>query len=210
MTARTLGLDESELCVLRKLKTPKHIQDFLETLPINFEERGDMFMSPRRVLRERKAHCLEGAVLAAAALALRGLPPLLLDFETIPGDESHVVALFRERGQWGAVSKTNHAVLRYRDPVYRSVRELALSYFHEYFLDSGKKTLRSYGALNLARFNRRNWATDEKDLWYIEDALAAVRHSPIVPPTLARSLRRADPIEREAGTLVVWRKPRRP
>lgn len=209
MRSRTPLFDEKELRVLRKLKTPRHIQDFLETLPINFEEEGDMFMSPRRVLRERKAHCLEGAVLAAAAFAFHGRPPLLLDLETIPSDESHVVALFREKGRWGAVSKTNHAVLRYRDPVYRSVRELALSYFHEYFLDHGKKTLRSYGTLNLARFSRRNWTTDEADLWYIEDALVATRHFPIVTPALTRRLRTADPIERKAGMLSVWRKPRR-
>ena len=188
MAKQAIAFTDRELHVLRKLKTPKHIQDFLETLPINFEKEGDTFMSPVRVLREKKAHCLEGAVFAAAALARRGHPPLLLDLETTLKDESHVVAIFRERGRFGAVSKTNHAVLRYRDPVYRSVRELAVSYFHEYFLDSGEKTLRSYGTLNLTRFNRRNWTTDEKDLWYIESALVNARHFPIVTPAVASAL----------------------
>lgn len=209
MARHALGFNEKELRVFQKLKNPRHIQDFLETLPINFEEHHDTFMSPRRILRERKAHCLEGAVFAASALAVHGRPPLLLDLETTPNDESHVVTVFRERGRWGAVSKTNHAALRYRDPVYRSVRELAISYFHEYFLDSGTKTLRSYGTLNLARFNRRNWTTDEEDLWYIERALVAARHFPIVTSARARFLRRADPIEQKAGKLTAWQKPQR-
>jgi hypothetical protein len=87
--------------------------------------------SPRRVLRERTAHCLEGAVFAAAALRVLGFPPLLLDLEAVQ-DTDHVVAVFRSRGHWGAIAKSNFSGLRYREPVYRSVRELIMSYFDGY------------------------------------------------------------------------------
>src|SRR5512142_217167 len=139
----------------RRLDSPRKVQDFLDAVPMNFCEDGDTCMSPRRVLRENRAHCLEGAMFAAAAFRTHGRPPLVLDLEATDDDHDHVVALFRERGRWGAVSKTNHAVLRYREPVYRSVRELALSYFHEYFLDDGRKTLRRYSdPVDLSRFDR--------------------------------------------------------
>src|SRR3989344_5895747 len=131
----TYGLTRTELVALRRLRTPQKIQDFLNTLPANFELRGETYRSPRGVLRDRTAHCFEGALLAAAAFLVNGEPLLLLDLKTAADvqDTDHVVALFRRRGRWGSVSKTNHAVLRYREPVYRTVRELALSYFHEYF-----------------------------------------------------------------------------
>jgi hypothetical protein len=145
------NLTKSELKILRKLNTPIKIQDFLDTLPINFEKRGDTQMSPRKVLREKKAHCIEGALLAAAALWIAGEEPLLMDLKAMPHDDDHVVALYKINGLWGAISKTNHATVRFRDPIYRTVRELALSYFHEYFLDkdskkakAGQKVLYSY------------------------------------------------------------------
>ncbi len=115
-------LSPAEHRVMRKLSTPQKIQDYLDSLPINFEEKGETILSPRRVLRERKAHCIEGAFFAAASLAYHGYPPLLMDFRTLPNDEDHVVAVFKEKGHWGAISKTNHAILRWRDPVYRSAR----------------------------------------------------------------------------------------
>ncbi len=192
--------------MLKKLSSPKRIQDFLDALPINFEEHADTCMSPRRVLREGKAHCLEGALLAALALSLQGERPLLLDLTSVEGDDDHVVALFRSRGRWGAISKTNHAVLRYREPIYTTVRELALSYFHEYFTNDGKKTLRSYSVpVDLRRFDRRGWTTEEEDLWYIVDALDAARHTTILSSGQARCLRRADAIEIEAGKMVEWK-----
>ena len=196
----------SELTVLKKLNTPRKIQDFLETLLINFEEYGETCMSPRRVLREHKAHCMEGALLAAAALWLKGHPPLLLDLMSKNGDDDHVVTLFRQHGHWGAISKTNHAVLRYREPIYKTVRELALSYFHEYFLDNGKKTLRSYSdPLDLRKLTKKDWVTSEKDLWYITWALNKAPHTKILTPQMSRTLRRADPIEIRAGKIVEWR-----
>ncbi len=201
------GFDRGELAVLRKLNAPWKIQDHLEKLSANFEERGDMFMSPRRVLREKKAHCLEGAVFAAAALWVNGSAPLLMDLCATDDDLSHVVALFKVRGRWGAIGKTNHAVLRYRDPVYQNIRELAMSYFHEYFLDDGRKTLRSYSEpLDLRRFKDDQWTVTEKDLWYIDEALDKQKHYPLFPARTQRILRRADPIERQAGKLTQWAK----
>src|SRR3989344_3456038 len=125
-------LSPAEKKIFRKLITPQKIQDYLDTLPVNFEQKGETYMSPRRAIRARAAHCFEGALLAAAALAYHGKPPLLMDFRPTPTDGDHVVAVFCERGRWGAISKTNHAILRYRDAVYESPRELAMSFFHAY------------------------------------------------------------------------------
>ncbi len=191
-----------EFHVFKKLDTPAKVQDFLETLPINFERGGDTCRSPRMTLRARKAHCMEGALLAAAALWYHGKPPLLLDLKTGRGDESHVVALFKERSRWGAISKTNHAVLRYRDAVYVSPRELAMSYFHEYFLDDGRKTLRSYSKpFDLTKY-RGDWLTSAKHLWKLIDVLDRSPHRALAPRGI--KLRKADAIERKAGKLVQY------
>ena len=201
------GLSEKEFYVLKKLNTPQKIQDFLDTLPINFEKGGDTCLSPRAVLREKKAHCIEGAMLAAVALWIAGERPLLLDFKTPPEDEDHVVALYKQNGYWGAISKTNHAVLRFRDPVYRTTRELALSYFHEYFItDTGKKTLTSYSRpFSLARFGAK-WITSEKNLWYIASSLDKSPHTKIVPKKNARLIRPVSKIERATFKLTEWTK----
>ena len=198
-----LGFRKEELAVISKLRTPQKIQDFLEKIRINFEEKGETCRSPRRVLRDRKAHCLEGALFAAAALWLHGKPPLLLDLTSGRGDDDHVVTLFQRNGYWGAISKTNHAVLRYREPIYKNVRELAMSYFHEYFLDNGRKTLRSYSEpLDLRKFKDKNWVTSEKDLWYIVRALNKQKHFSMVPQKAAGTLRKADKVEIKAGKIV--------
>lgn len=202
----TLGFDQKELSILKPLRTPQKIQDFLETIPINFERDGETCRSPRRVLRDKTAHCLEGAMLAAAALWVHGEPPILMDLNTTADDENHVVALFRRNGYWGALSKTNHAVLRYREPVYKTLRELALSYFHEYFLNDGRKTLRSFSKpLDLRSKKYHGWTTVEEDLWNISKDLDYVEHENIVPPSYIHSLRRADPIEITAGKIVEWK-----
>lgn len=194
-----------ELRLLLVLRSPRKIQDFLDTLPMNFETGGETCHSPRRVLRDRTAHCMEGAMLAAAALRLLGHPPLVMDLKAHRDDLDHVVALFRERRCWGAISKTNHGVLRYREPVYRTIRELAMSFFHEYFLDDGRKTLRSYSRpVDLSRFDRDGWMTAEEDIWSIPAYVDAVRHFPILTPAQLRKLRRADPIERKMGALTEW------
>jgi hypothetical protein len=196
-----------EFAVFKKLNTPEKIQDFLDDhIKINFEKGGNTSRSPLMVLRCREAHCIEGALLAAAALWYHGEPPLLLDLKTKKGghDHDHVVALFKRNGYWGAISKTNHAVLRYRDPIYRTIRELVLSYFHEYFLDSGVKTLRTYSRpFSLLPFGD-NWLTSTEDLWEINNALDESPHVAIVPKPLAGKLRLAHPVERKAGKIVEW------
>lgn len=200
------GLSPKELRVLQKLSTPQKIQDFLDHTPINFEKRGDTYMSPRRVLREKKMHCLEGALLSAAALLVHGEQPLLLDLTSEKGDDDHVVALFKQNGYWGALSKTNHAVLRYRDPIYKTVRELALSYFHEYYLaKNGKKTLVSYSKPFDMRRLGYEWIISENDLWEVEDALNAQPHFPFVPKKNKKYIRPATPFERRVTNETEWK-----
>ena len=189
--------------VFKKLNSPSKIQDFINKIPINFEPEGETCHSPLMVLKNKKAHCMEGAVLAAACFWYHGKPPLLLDLKTIK-DDDHVVALFKENGRWGAVSKTNHAVLRYRDPVFKTIRELALSYFSEYFLDSGIKTLRSYSApFSLLQYDD-DWLVSEKDIWRIPEELDSSRHFKIF--SAGTRLRPADSVEIEAGKITEWKR----
>lgn len=200
------GLEHDELRILRRLTAPVRVQDYLETLKYSFDAGNDALRSPRRVLQEGSAHCIEGALLAATAFWVQGARPLLLDLRSIPDDLDHVVAPFRAHGCWGAVSKTNHAVLRYREPVYRTLRELALSYFHEYFLDDGRKTMRDYSRVfDLRRFGH-DWITSTEDLWYIAEELDDSPHQLIMSAAQQRGLRRADPVEIRAGKLTVWRR----
>lgn len=204
------GLTAQELRLLRRLNTPRKIQDYLDTLKINFEPNGDTCRSPRVIMREGTAHCIEGAMLAALAFRVSGQKPLVLDLESSRHDLDHVVALFKQHGCWGAVSKTNHAVLRYREPVYKTVRELVLSYFHEYFDAKGLKTLRYYSMpVNLARFDKHNWMTNEEDNWVIAQYLCEVAHYPLLSRAQISTLRKADPVERRAGEIVEWKKPKR-
>lgn len=165
-------------------------------------------MSPRRLIKAKKAHCFEGAVFAAAVLAYHGHKPLLLDLQATKDDTDHVVALFRSGTYWGAISKTNHGVLRYREPVYASVRELALSYFHEYFLQkSGKKTLRAYSdPFDLSKYPVAGWLTTEEDLVDLVNDLEDSPHHRIVPLPYAKKLRKADAIEIKIADHVEWPK----
>src|SRR3989344_3190260 len=200
------GFNKDELKVLKKLNSPVKIQDFLENISLNFETNGITLMSPRRVLRENKAHCIEGALFAAAALWVNGEKPLLMDLRAVGHDFDHVVALFKIDNRWGAISKTNHAVLRYREPIYQDIGELVMSYFHEYFLDTGEKTLRGYSRpVDLSRFDNQDWMTSEKDVWYIEKYLQKIPHHPILTKTMIKNLRKADPIEIRAGKLTLWK-----
>lgn len=197
-------LAKKEEKIFKKLSSPKKIQDFLNTIIYNFEEDGETCRSPRNVLLTRKAHCLEGALFAAAVLWYHGEKPYLLDLRSTKDDLDHVVALFKKNGYWGAISKTNHAVLRYREPIYKTIRELSLSYFHEYFLQkNGKKTLREYSnAFNLSRFGDR-WITESEDLWDIGAALDDAPHTAILPTSFTtHDLRPADAIEIKAGALL--------
>ena len=204
-----LELTPAEFAVLRRLSTPEKIQHFLNALPANFEIGGQTCMSVREVLRRRRAHCIEGAMLAACALWVHGEPPLLLDLRAVR-DYDHVVALFRRGGCWGAISKTNPSVLRWRDPVYRSLRELAMSYLHEYANGRGQKTLRSYaGPFDLRRFDPKLWVTNGKNCWDVAETLDDMRHIPLVTKQQSRMLRLRDAMERKAGALVEHRRPRR-
>jgi len=201
-----LGLKGNELMIFRSLKTHVKIQDFLNKIPINFEKSGDTCMSPRMVLRENKCHCMEGAILAALALRVHGYPPLIVDLMSNQRDFDHAVAVFKKNGKWGAISKTNHAVLRYREPLYNSIRELVMSYFHEYFDDNGRKNLRSFSMpVNLSRFDKLGWMTTEEEVWYIPDYLTKVKHFSILTKKQIHGLRKADDLEIKAGKLVEWK-----
>ena len=199
-----------EFSIFKKLRTPSAIQDFLNGLQMNFTGRKHTYASPLVVLETKKAHCMEGAMLAAAALWHLGYPPLLLDLKTTQRDDDHVVALFKEGNRWGAISKTNHAVLRYRDPVYRDPRELAMSYFNEYFLDDGAKTMRGYSSpFDLSQCRAAHgdeWLTSRGDLSAVAAKLDFSRHFQIIKKGTEQRLRRADRSEIEAGKIVEWKK----
>jgi hypothetical protein len=192
----SFGLLPKDLRTLRALHTPVRIQRFIDGLIYQY---ADTAGSPQRVLRERKGHCLEGALLAAAALRVNGQPPLVMDLEAVR-DDDHVVALYRERGLWGGIAKSNYAGLRFRAAVYRTLRELALSYFEHYYNLRGERTLRSYSvAVNLARLDGKNWMTSEEEVWCVPELLIASRHYPLFPDKVARTLPRVDRRSFEAG-----------
>ncbi len=198
-----LGLRPGELTQLRRLSTPSMIQAFINAIPANHESDGETILSVREVLRQRRAHCIEGAFVAACALWLHGEAPLVLHLDCAASDYPHVLALFRRGGAWGALSKTNHAVLRYRDPVYRSLRELAMSYFHEYSDRHGRKTLRSYSvSFDLRRIDPALWVTRETACTEAHARLAALRHYPVIARRQEHLLSRRDAFEREAAKLV--------
>jgi hypothetical protein len=190
------GLLPAELRTLRSLNTPVKIQKFVDGLTYQYANTAG---SPRRVLRERRGHCLEGALVAAAAFRVNGHPPLVMDLEAVR-DDDHVIALYRERGLWGGVAKSNYAGLRFRAPVYRSLRELALSYFENYYNLRGERTLRAYSVpIDLSRLDAKHWMTDEEDVWSVTDLLIAARHFPIAPDKVTRALPRLDRRSFEAG-----------
>src|SRR3989344_1376243 len=195
-------LTKEEKHLMRKLDNPAKIQNFLNGLKFNFEEKGETLRSPLFTLRSRRAHCMEGALLGAYILSLQGYKPYILYLKATKEDYDHVIAPFQIDGLWGALSKTNHAVLRYREPVYKNIRELAMSYFHEYFLNDGKKTLRSYSKpLNLNTFEK-GWETLSLDLWGIDEELDKIKHYYIAPKKVLRNLRKADKVEIQAGKVV--------
>jgi hypothetical protein len=195
------ALERKEFAPLRRLKTPARIQDFLNDLKTNRERGGETCSSPLVTLRRGSAHCLEGALVAALALWMHGHAPLLIDLRTTDDDFDHIVTLFRSGRYWGGITKTSHAVLRYREPIYRDVRELAVSYFHEYFLDTGKKTLREFSRPFDLRRWKGNWITADEDLWDLERAIDHSPHVRLLSRDQIRGLRLADPIEIRAGKL---------
>ena len=195
-TRKSYGLSPKELRTLRGLKTPAKIQRFIDELKYQY---ADTAGAPRRVLRERKGHCLEGALLAAAALRVNGHKPLLMDLEAVR-DDDHVIALYRERGLWGGIAKSNYAGLRFRAPVYRTLRELAMSYFEHYYNLRGERTLRAYSRpVDLEKLDGCGWMTSEEDVWCVPEALVAARHYELFPHKVARALPRLDRRSFEAG-----------
>jgi hypothetical protein len=190
MTSKSVrGFSPSESRALKALKTPVGVQRFLDGIPYHL---AGTAWSPRVVLRERTAHCLEGAIFAAAALRVLGFAPLILDLEA-EQDTDHVLAVFKSRGHWGAIAKSNFSGCRYREPVYRTLRELALSYFHVYFNLRGERTLRRFSQpVNLGRFDRRAWMTTEKPIWFVAEYLCDIPHAPLLKRGLEKHLTRVD------------------
>jgi hypothetical protein len=184
-----LGFTPRELRKLRSLKDPYGIQKYLDAMPYHL---ADTAWSPRRVLAENTSHCLEAAIFAAAALRANGYPPLILDLEATR-DTDHVLAVYRVDRHWGAVAKSNYNGLRYREPVYRSLRELALSYFNMYFNLRRERTLRRYSRpVNLSRFDPLEWMTTEKPLWFIAYHLFDLPHYSLLGKRIAGRLHRVE------------------
>lgn len=185
--------ERHERKVFSRLSTPARIQRFLDDeIRYNMEPRGDTCYSPRLVLKNGVAHCMEGAMVAATALRLLGYPPLIVDLEAVR-DSDHVLAVYKSRGFWGAIAKSDYTGLRSREPVYLTLRELVMSYFEHYYNPAGEKTLRTYSRpVNLSRFDSWGWMTADRDVWEIPNHLCDIPHTPIFPARLARSLARMD------------------
>lgn len=196
-----LGLPRAAAKTLAGLRSPHRIQDFVNALEWNNEGHGPTAHGVVEVLDRRQAHCIEGAFVAACALWLAGEPPLLMDMGAARGDVDHVVALFRRRGHWGAISKSNSPFLRYRDPIHRSLRELAISFFPQY-VKLRRKTLRSYSVpVDLRKHDPTEWITHRGFCHRMVDRLTAARHFPIVPPGMEQDLRPIDEIEARSNLL---------
>ena len=192
------GFTPKELRKLRSLKDPHGIQKLLDAMPYHL---ADTAWSPRKVLAENTSHCLEGAIFAAAALRANGFPPLIVDLEA-EHDTDHVIAVYQVDGLWGAVAKSNYTGCRYREPVYRTLRELAMSYFNIYFNLRRERTLRRFSRpVNLARFDRQEWMTTEKPIWFLVYYLLEIPHTSLFPRRVVRRLHRVDERVFRAETL---------
>jgi hypothetical protein len=195
---------------IKKLNTPQKIQDFLDKIPFNFEKRGDTYMSPLRMLRENKAHCFEGAIFASFCLKQHHIPNYLLDLKvkkSAKDDSDHTLCIFKINGFWGAISKTNHSVLRWRDPIYKDYRELAMSFYHEYFLDSGEKTLESFSKpFDIWKKFKTDWVYKEDDLDEIAEALDKSPHIDFVPKENSKLIRKVGKTEIKGASITEWPK----
>lgn len=174
---------------MRSLKNPYGIQKYLDSLPYHLE---DTAWSPRLVIKNEKAHCLEAAFFAAAALREVGFKPFILDLEAVR-DTDHVIAVYKKNNAWGSLAASNFASCRSRAPVYKTLRELALSYFEGYFNMRGERSLRTFSKpVDLSRFDKKNWTTSEKPLWYIVDYLFTLPHTKLLTPAMEKNLARVD------------------
>jgi len=188
----------AELKILDRLDSPPKIQKFLDSLLYSSESR---YRAPRTVLSDRIAHCYDGAVFAAMALRRLGYPPLIVDMDGVR-DDDHVLALFKRNGRFGALAKSNFTGLRYREPVYASLRELVMSYFESYYNVAREKTLRQYTRpLNLAAFDSLDWNYSDAALDVIGDRLSEIRIFKIMSPAMERSLSPVDKRTFDAGLI---------
>jgi hypothetical protein len=204
-----LGLPRRQAERLSRLSSPEEIQDFVNAIPMNFEIGGGTALSVTETLKQRRAHCIEAALVAACAFHMGGEPPWLMDLGAADGDVDHVVALFKRGAHWGAISKSNGAYLRYRDPIFRTLRELALSYFFEY-TRGRRKTLRTYSVpVDLRKADPKLWVTNTRFCAEIVEMLTEVRHFKLLPRGQDKRLRPIDMIERAAVRLDQYENPRK-
>ena len=192
---------------VKKLNTPQKVQDFLDKMPFNFEKKEETYWSPRKALEMGKMHCFEGAVFACFCLQQHGIENYLMDLKVrnLKKDSDHTLCVFRINKFWGAISKTNHSVLRWRDPIYKNYRELALSYYHEYFLDSGEKTLQSFSKpFDIFKRFGDKWAFEENDLDKIAEALDKSTHIIFVPKQNTKFIRPAGKTEIKGASVVQY------
>lgn len=192
-------LTKSERRILGRLTTPGKIQAFLDKLPYSTE---DTYRCPLRVLRERVAHCYDGALFAAAMLRRLGHPPLILEMLPNRRDDDHLLALFKRDGHWGAVGKSNFVGLRFREPVYRTLRELIMSYFEQFYNVKREKTLRGYTLpLNLKAFDRTGWMLKDEPLDWIGEKLDRMSRVRVLTPKMVKRLSPLDARAYQAGLL---------
>lgn len=206
--ARAIGLTRAEADLFRRLRTPELVQSFITAMPPNFEPEGDTCNSVRVALRENRCHCIEAAFIAACALMLHGEKAFVMDFQA-DGDDDHVLALFRRGRFWGAISKSNSLWLRWRDPVYRSPRELAMSYFHEYVLGGHKSLRRVSRPFDIGAFRPEDWITAEEPCWAIAGEIDTAPHFAVIDAAQARRLRKRDAFEIAGGALKEFAPPRK-
>jgi len=191
-------LSESEKRTFTGLQTPMQIQAYLDSIPYSAEERN---RCPMHVLRDQQAHCLDGGLMAAAALRSIGYPPLLVDILPEPGqDDDHVLAIFERHGRFGALAKSNFTGLRFRSPVYRTIRELVMSYFDMFFNVNGQRTLRGYTVtLDLAKMDRFDWMGTDEGADAVEERFHRLRRYPVITNQIAAELSPLDQRSYDTG-----------
>jgi len=193
------ALTQSERQVMARLTTPRKIQDFLDGLAYSTEI---IYRCPLRVLRERIAHCFDGAMFGAAALRCLGYPPLILNMPAILHDDDHLLALYKRDGRWGAVAKSNFVGLRFREPIYVTLHELVMSYFEQFYNVERRKTMRSYTVpLNLKAFDKLNWMTNDETLERIGERLDEIRKVRLLTRRMIANLSLVDERSYRAGML---------
>jgi hypothetical protein len=193
------ALTRAELRLISGLRTSAKIQEFLDSIEYSEEVR---YRCPLNVVRDRKAHCFDGAVFGAGMLQRIGYPPLVVDLVPNENDDDHVLAIYKVRGNWGAVAKSNFSGLRYREPVYRSLHELVFSYFEDFFNSAGEKTLRAYTRpLDLRVFEKLDWMVHDQALDSIGEKLDGIRKYKALTGSMIRNLSYADERSVKAGLL---------